>query len=155
MSDKLVAFFSASGVTRKTAKALADAIGADLFEIEPAVRYTEADLDWRDKSSRSTVEMADKACRPAMKGDIDISGYSTIYVGFPIWWYDAPRIIDSFLDAHDLSGKRIAAFATSGGSPMGDIDAHLGASHPAATWGTGRRFASADPVELKSWADSI
>lgn len=155
MSGRLVAYFSATGTTAKVAEALAGAIGADLYEIEPAVRYTPADLDWHDSESRSSVEMADKASRPALKGSIDTSGYDVIYVGFPIWWSDAPRIVDSFLDAHDLHGKRVAAFVTSGGSPIGDIDSNLKSRHPDAEWRPGRRFSSADAADLKDWAEGI
>lgn len=156
MSNKLVAYFSASGVTKKVAEELAGAIGADIEEIEPEVRYTSKDLDWQDKKSRSTVEMNDKSCRPAIKAPRDVSGYDVIYVGFPIWWYTAPRIVDSYLDAIDIKGKKIAVFATSGGSQLGDTVSTLKASHPGAQWGEGKRFpASVGARELKAWADQF
>ena len=115
MSKKLVAYFSASGVTAKVAETLAEAIGADIFEIEPKVPYTEADLNWMDKNARSTIEMNDPASRPeiAVKRD-NMKDYDTIFVGFPIWWYVAPTIINTFLESYDLTGKTIIPFATSG-----------------------------------------
>ena len=116
MSDKLVAYYSASGVTAKTAKELAAVTGADIFSIEPVQKYTTADLNWMDKKSRSTVEMKDPSSRPKMKETRDLTGYDTIYIGFPIWWGEAPRIINTFLDSADFSGKTIMLFATSGGS---------------------------------------
>ena len=117
MSKKLVAFFSASGVTGKVAKDLAEVANADVFEIKPETPYTEADLNWRDDNARSTVEMKDKSSRPPMaRTDVDISGYDVIFVGFPIWWYVAPTIINTFLEGHDFSGKTIILFATSGGA---------------------------------------
>ena len=120
MSKKLVAYFSASGVTAKVAELLADAAGADVYQIEPAVEYTQADLNWMDKTSRSSVEMNNKKFRPAMV-DIDakIEDYDTIFLGFPIWWYVAPTIINTFLEKYDFSGKKIILFATSGGSGFG------------------------------------
>lgn len=120
MSKKLVTYFSASGVTKAVAEKLAQALGADIFEIAPKVLYTAADLDWRDKTSRSTVEMNDLSYRPEMaEGDVDISAYDTVYVGFPIWWYIAPTIINTFLEKYDWNGKKIVLFATSGGSGWG------------------------------------
>ena len=120
MSRKLVAYFSASGVTAKVAETLSEAIGADLYEIEPAVPYTKKDLNWMDKKSRSTVEMNDPASRPAIAGTRDnMADYNTVFVGFPIWWYVAPHIINTFLESYDLTGKTIVPFATSGGSDMG------------------------------------
>ena len=120
MSKKLVAYFSASGVTAKVAETLAEAIGADIFEIEPKVPYTEADLNWMDKKARSTIEMNDPVSRPeiAIKRD-NMKDYDTIFVGFPIWWYVAPTIINTFLESYDLTGKTIIPFATSGGSDIG------------------------------------
>ena len=120
MSKKLVAYFSTSGVTAKVAETLADAIGANIYEIRPEVPYTEADLDWTDKTSRSTVEMNDKAFRPAIADkEAHIEDYDTIFVGFPIWWYVAPTIINTFLESYDFSGKKVVLFATSGGSDLG------------------------------------
>lgn len=121
MKKALVSYFSASGVTAKAAKSLAGAIGADLYEIKPAVPYTRADLDWTNKRSRSSVEMQDSASRPALADtDAPIEAYDVIFVGFPIWWYIAPTIINSFLESYDFSGKTIILFATSGGSGFGN-----------------------------------
>lgn len=131
MSKKLVTYFSASGVTAKVADLLADAIGADLYEIKPEVPYTRADLNWMDKQSRSTIEMNDKAFRPAIADkDVDIAAYDVVFVGFPIWWYVAPTIINTFLESHDFSGKKIVLFATSGGSGFGKTVEELKVSVP-------------------------
>jgi flavodoxin len=120
MSKKLVAYFSASGVTANAAKNLAKAADADLYEIKPEIPYTRADLNWQDKQSRSSLEMRDKSSRPALAdNNADIADYDTIFVGFPIWWYVAPTIINSFLEAYDFSGKKVVLFATSGGSGFG------------------------------------
>ena len=120
MSKKLVAYFSASGVTARVAKDLAKVAGADLYEIEPAVPYTSADLNWMDKNARSTIEMKDKSSRPEIKDtDAKVADYDVIYMGFPIWWYVAPTIINTFLEKYDFSGKKIVLFATSGGSGFG------------------------------------
>ena len=134
MSKKLVAYFSASGTTANVAKNLAKAAGADLYEIRPAVAYTKADLNWMDKSSRSSVEMRDKSSRPALADNsADVAAYDTIFIGFPIWWYVAPTIINSFLEAYDFSGKKIVLFATSGGSGFGKAVESLQVSAPNAT----------------------
>lgn len=132
MSKKLVAYFSASGVTAKVADMLADAVGADIYEIRPEVPYTKADLNWMDKKSRSTIEMNDKASRPAIADkDAKIDQYDTIFVGFPIWWYRAPSIINTFLESYNFSGKKIILFATSGGSKFGKTVEELKVSVPA------------------------
>ena len=126
MNRKLVAYFSASGITAKVAEILADTIGADLFAIEPKVPYTKADLDWMDKNSRSTLEMKDPASRPEIaKVRDNMEEYDTVFVGFPIWWYVAPTIINTFLESYDLTGKTIIPFATSGGSGMGKTNEKL------------------------------
>ena len=126
MSNKLVAYFSATGKTAKVAEKLAAAIGADLYEIKPEVKYVKADLNWMNKKSRSSVEMNDKSFRPAiLTGDVDVSGYDTIYLGFPIWWYVAPTLINTFLEAYDFSGKKLVLFATSGSSGFGNTVAEL------------------------------
>ena len=131
MAKALVAYFSASGRTAKAAEKLAAAMGADSYEIKPEVKYTKADLNWMDKRSRSSVEMNDKSFRPAIiTGDVDVSGYSTIYLGFPIWWYVAPTLINTFLEAYDFAGKKIVLFATSGGSGFGNTVAELKPSAP-------------------------
>ena len=120
MSRKLVAYFSAGGTTAKVAKALSDAAGADLYEIKPAVPYTRADLDWTNKKSRSTVEMKDTSARPEISGRVnEMDGIDVIFLGFPIWWYREPSIIDTFLEQYDFAGKTIVLFATSGGSGFG------------------------------------
>lgn len=156
MPKTLVAYFSATGTTKGVAERLAGAIGADLFEIVPETPYTTADLDWRDKQSRSTLEMADRASRPAIAGDApDFSAYGTVYVGFPIWWYREPSIIDTFVEnnAAALAGRTIVPFATSGTSGMGDSSANLQALAPEAKVEEGRRFrGSASAETLADWA---
>ena len=132
MSKKLVAYFSASGVTAKVADMLADAVGADIYEIRPEVPYSKADLNWMNKKSRSSIEMNDKTIRPAIADkDAQIDQYETIFLGFPIWWYVAPTIINTFLESYDFSGKKIILFATSGGSKFGKTAEELKASVPA------------------------
>ncbi len=126
MAKTLVAYFSASGKTKKAAEKLAKEKGADLYEIRPAVPYTKADLNWMDKKSRTTIEMSDKSSRPEIvDDDAHIEDYDTIYLGFPIWWYIAPTIVNTFLEKYDFSGKKIILFATSGGSRWGDTVASL------------------------------
>ncbi len=153
----LVAYFSASGVTANVAKLLAEAAGADLFEIKPAVPYTNADLNWMDKKSRSTVEMQDKSSRPAIAAPCsNLADYDTIFVGFPIWWYVAPTIINTFLESGDFSGKKIVLFATSGGSGFGKTVANLKDSASGATIVEGKLLNGTQSVAgLKSWVDSI
>lgn len=153
----LVAYFSASGVTANVAKLLAEEAGADLFEIQPAVPYTNADLNWMDKKSRSTVEMQDKRSRPAIAAPCsNLADYDTIFVGFPIWWYVAPTIINTFLESGDFSGKKIVLFATSGGSGFGKTVANLKDSAPGATIVEGKLLNGTQSVAgLKSWVDSI
>ena len=157
MSKALVAYFSASGVTAKLAKTLAQATGGDLFEIEPAQRYAAADLDWMDKHSRSTVEMKDKNARPAIASTVEnMAQYDTVYVGFPIWWYEAPRIVQTFLESYDLSGKRVIPFATSGGSEMGKTESILKPICPAAVWLPGKRMRSnEDSSAVQEWIHSL
>nr|WP_297872715.1 flavodoxin [uncultured Blautia sp.] len=157
MSKTLVAYFSASGVTAKLAKTLAQAAGGELYEIRPAVPYTGADLNWNNKSSRSSVEMNDKGARPAIaEPAADIAKYDTIFVGFPIWWYEAPRIIQTFLESYDFSGKTVIPFATSGGSGMGETASILQKSCPSARVLSGKRMsASADVQELSAWIRSL
>ena len=158
MSKTLVAYFSASGVTAKLAKNLAEAAGADLYEIKPAVPYTNADLNWQNKNSRSSVEMNDKSFRPAIADtDANIADYDTRFVGFPIWWYVAPTIINTFLEAYDFSGKTIILFATSGSSGMGNSAKELLLSvSDSAVIKDGKRFnANASVSELKEWVKSL
>ncbi|MBP1589860.1 MAG: flavodoxin [Kiritimatiellae bacterium] len=155
----LVAYFSATGTTKGVAERLAGAIGADLYEIAPETPYSMADLDWRDKTSRSTLEMADRASRPAIAGAApDLSGVEVVFVGFPIWWYREPSIVDTFVESNagTLAGKTVVPFATSGGSGMGDSSANLQALAPAAKVVEGRRFrGSVSADDLKTWADSF
>ena len=157
MSKKLVAYFSASGTTAKVAKTLAEAEGADLYEIKPQVPYTKADLNWMDKKARSTVEMNDKSSRPAIvTGNLDVSDYDTILLGFPIWWYVAPTIINTFLEAYDFSGKTIVLFATSGGSGFGQAVAGLQPSAPGAMIREGKLLNGRQTAaSLKTWADTL
>ncbi|MCF6414023.1 NAD(P)H-dependent oxidoreductase [Collinsella tanakaei] len=150
MAKTLVAYFSASGVTERVARKVAEATGADLYQIEPAEPYTAADLDWRDKGSRSSVEMNDPASRPAIaKGVADMASYDTVFVGFPVWWYVEPRIVDTFLDAYDFVGKTMIPFATSGGSGISGAEKSLVEHCPLATWKPGRLLNSGD---IAAWA---
>ncbi len=157
MNKKLVAYFSTSGVTAQLAKRLASILGADLHEIRPAVPYSEADLNWQNSHSRSSVEMKDKSSRPAIENKVEkMEQYDTIYVGFPIWWYVAPTIINTFLEQYELNGKKIIPFATSGGSGMGKTNVYLKDSCPGALLKEGRRFnATVSEAELKSWAEEM
>ena len=128
---KLVVYFSVSGVTRKAAKELAEVSGSDLYEIVPEESYTEADLDWKNKESRSTVEMQNPVSRPAIKDPrIDLSSYDTVYIGYPIWWGIAPREINTFIESNDLKGKKIMIFATSGGSPIDQALSDIKKTYP-------------------------
>lgn len=157
MSRKLVAYFSASGVTAKVAEKLSEAIGADLYAIEPEVPYTKADLDWMDKKSRSTIEMNNPASRPAITGKRDnMNDYDTVFVGFPIWWYVAPTIINTFLESYDLTDRTIIPFATSGGSDMGKTNEKLLPSCKGAKLLNGKVFkASVSGADLAKWAEGL
>ena len=157
MSRKLVAYFSASGVTAKVAEKLSEAIDADLYAIEPEVPYTKADLDWMDKKSRSTIEMNNPASRPAITGKRDnMNDYDTVFVGFPIWWYVAPTIINTFLESYDLTDKTIIPFATSGGSDMGKTNEKLLPSCKGAKLLNGKVFkASVSGADLAKWAEGL
>ena len=158
MSKVLVAYFSASGTTAGVAKNLAQAANADLYEIKPAVPYTSADLNWMDKKSRSSIEMNDKSSRPALADkDANIAAYDTILLGFPIWWYVAPTIINSFLESYDFSGKKIVLFATSGGSGFGKAVAGLKGSVAANTTIVEGRFLNgrSSAVDLQKWVQSV
>ena len=157
MSKTLVAYFSASGVTEKAAQNLAKAAGADLYQIRPAVSYTGADLNWMDKKSRSSVEMNDKSSRPAIADkDAHIKQYDTIFLGFPIWWYVAPTIINTFLESYDWTGKKIVLFATSGGSGLGKSAACLRDSAKGAQIIEGKMLnGNYSPEVLKKWVESI
>ena len=158
MSKNLVAYFSASGSTRKTAQALAEVLGADTYEIKPAVPYKGPDLNWNNSQSRSSVEMNDKTSRPALaESNANIADYAVIYLGFPIWWYVAPHIINTFLESYDFTGKTIVIFATSGGSGFGNTLAELKPSAPSANnWIEGKVFRGRiSKDELKDWAGSL
>lgn len=154
MSKSLVSYFSATGTTAKLARNLTAAVGADIHEIKPEVPYTSEDLNWRNKKSRSSVEMQDKSFRPAIANRVEnMDEYDTIYVAFPIWWYVAPTIINTFLEQYDLTGKKIIPVATSGGSGMGNTNAELKGSCVGAELIEGKRFSSNTSVdELKAWA---
>ena len=157
MSKKLVAYFSASGVTGNVAKVLAEAVGADLYEIKPAVPYTSADLNWMDKNARSTVEMNDPSSRPAVaSADANVQDYDVVFVGFPIWWYVAPTIINTFLEQYDFTGKTIVPFATSGSSGMGKTNEKLAPSCPGAKLLPGKLLnGKPSKQDLAAWAESL
>ncbi len=158
MGKTLVAYFSASGTTARVAKELAEAADADLYEIKPAVPYTKADLDWTDKKSRSSIEMNDKSSRPVLADeDANITAYDTILLGFPIWWYVAPTIINSFLESYDFSGKKIVLFATSGGSEFGKTVAGLKPSVAADTTIIEGKLLNGrlSEASLKAWIKTI
>ena len=155
MSKTLVAYFSASGTTAKAAASLAAAVAGDLYEIKPAVPYTRKDLNWQDMGSRSSLEMKDPSSRPELADrDANIAAYDRIFLGFPIWWYTAPRIIRSFLESYDFSGKTIILFATSGGSGLGQIAKELSSSCPSAVLKEGRLMNGRLSTEaIKQWAE--
>lgn len=152
MGKKLVAYFSASGTTKKVAEMIAESTEADLYEITPKTPYTKADLNWMDKKSRSSVEMNDKKYRPEITGiDAEISKYQEIILGFPIWWYVAPTIINTFLETYDFSGKKITLFATSGGSGFGNTVQELQSSAPGAEICEGKIFNHVTKQEIDRW----
>lgn len=157
MSTTLVAYFSATGTTARAARAIADVIGADLYEIAPAEPYTSADLNWNDRTSRSSREMNDESCRPAIASTVEnMEAYDTVFVGFPVWWYVEPRIIDTFLESYDFAGKTVVPFATSGGSGLGRAPQRMQqiATGSTVTGGkllNGRQNADA----LRAWAESL
>ena len=154
MSKVLVAYFSAGGVTKKLAEKLKEAAGADLFEIAPETPYTKADLNWMDKKSRSTIEMNDPSCRPAIRTKVEnMEQYDVVFVGFPIWWYREPSIIDTFMESYDFSGKTVIPFATSGGSGIGSCGSNLQRLAPGAMVAEGKRFGGiTTAAALKNWA---
>lgn len=157
MTKVLVAYFSASGVTAKVAENLSKAIDADLYEIVPETPYSTADLNWMDSKSRSSVEMKDRSSRPAIGNAVEnMDQYDTVFVGFPIWWYREPSIIDTFMEAYDFTGKTVVPFATSGGSGLGDSYKNLQALAPGAKVINGEKFAvSVSGERLKEWVDGI
>ncbi|MBQ6504990.1 MAG: flavodoxin [Flexilinea sp.] len=156
MKKTLVAYFSASGVTGSVAENLANGIGADLFEIVPEKPYTNADLDWQNSRSRSSVEMKDRNCRPTIASKAaDMAQYAVVFVGFPIWWYREPSIIDTFMESYDFSGKTIVPFATSGGSGLGEAPRNMQALAKGADVVNGKRFSvTVSAQELKVWAEA-
>ena len=156
MSKRLVAYFSASGVTGKVAKMVAEAAGADLYEIRPKQLYTKADLNWKDQNARSTIEMKDKKIRPEIVDtDAQIAEYDEILIGFPIWWYVAPTIIHTFLEKYDFTGKKIVLFATSGGSGFGNTVKELEPSAPGATIVEGKLLNNANKQQIESWVATL
>ncbi len=157
MSKILVAYFSASGVTAKVAEILSGILMSDTFEIKPEVPYTEADLDWHDENSRSSIEMKDKSSRPAIAGEVEnMDKYDIIYLGFPIWWYVAPTIINTFLEQYDLTGKTVIPFATSGGSGMGKTNEFLKPSCPGVVLLDGRILHTGDKREdIADWLSNM
>lgn len=158
MSKTLVAYFSASGITKAVALDLADVLGADSYEIKPEVPYTNADLNWMDRGSRSTKEMNDKASRPAILMDgLDMEKYDKVFLGFPIWWYMAPTIVNTFLESYDFSGKKIILFATSGGSGFGGTIEYLKKSVSISAEIIEGKLLNYNPSkeEIKEWVDSL
>lgn len=158
MDKKLVAYFSATGITKEVAERLAKAAEADLFEIKPKKAYTSADLNWNDKRSRSSVEMNNKSSRPAVSSKVsDMYQYDTVFVGFPIWWYTAPMIIKTFLESYDFAGKNIVLFATSGSSQMGNTQSDLEPCvHKSAKWIAAKRFpVNVTEAEFKKWVNDL
>lgn len=152
-SKSLVAYFSCTGTTKNAAEKLAAIIGAQLFEIQPAQAYTSEDLNWNDKNSRSTVEMKNPASRPAIANKVaNMADYDTIFIGFPVWWYVAPTIINTFIESYDLSGKTVIPFATSGGSGIENCEKSLQNSYPKIKWAKGKLLnGSVDKSKVDSW----
>lgn len=157
MSKTLVAYFSASGTTARVASELASAIGADQYEIEPKTPYTAADLNWNDRTSRSSVEMNDEHCRPEIATAVDdMDAYDTVFVGFPVWWYVEPRIIDTFLESYDFTGKTIVPFATSGGSGLGKAPQRMQQIAASSTVVAGKLLnGRPNAAALRAWAESL
>ena len=153
MSKKLVAYFSASGTTKEAAERLAKVAGADLFEIRPVVPYSKADLNWMDKNSRRSVEMNDPDSRPEIAETIpNMADYDTVFIGFPIWWYVAPHMIQTFVESYVFSGKTLVPFATSGGSGMGRTVDELKKLCPNADWKAGKMMSGVSDQALAAWA---
>lgn len=152
----LVAYFSATGTTARAAEKLANVAGGDLYAIEPARPYTSADLDWHDRQSRSSVEMNDPASRPAIKGGKEnIADYDVVFIGYPIWWNLAPRVINTFIESHDLKGKTVVPFATSGGSTLAGSAAALKKAYPALNWKEGRLLNRTDEKTIRAWVEGL
>lgn len=152
----LVAYFSATGTTEAVAKDLAEVTGATLYEIKPEVKYTAEDLDWTNKSSRSSIEMQDPASRPAIVKDLaDADSYDTIFIGFPVWWYTAPTIINTFIEAYGFEGKTVIFFATSGGSSIDKANADFKAAYPAINWKPGKTLNRASKADIQTWLAAL
>lgn len=156
MSKVLVAYFSCSGKTKKLAEKIGEIVNGDLYEIKPTSPYTSGDLDWTNNESRSSIEMNNKSSRPQIVDDLEnINNYDTVYLGFPIWWYQAPTIINTFLEKYDFAGKKIVPFATSGSSGMGDTNKYLINSCPGANLVEGKRFGNVSLEELNNWINNV
>lgn len=152
----LVAYFSATGTTEAVAKDIAAVTGGTLYEIKPEAKYTAADLDWTVKTSRSSVEMQDRNSRPAIIKDLqDADSYDLIYIGFPVWWYTAPTIINTFIEAYGFKGKTVIFFATSGGSSIDKANAEFKAQYPEINWKAGKTLNRASKTDIKAWVDSL
>lgn len=152
----LVAYFSATGTTEAVAKDLAEVTDATLYEIKPEVKYTAADLDWRNKESRSSVEMQDKNSRPAFVKDLeDADTYDRIFIGFPVWWYTAPTIINTFIEAYGFEGKAVIFFATSGGSTIDKANKDFAAAYPKINWKAGKTLNGASKTDIKAWVEGL
>ncbi len=152
----LVAYFSATGTTEAVAKDLAEVTGATLYEIKPEVKYTAADLDWRNKESRSTIEMQDKNSRPAIVKDLkDAGSFDRIFIGFPVWWYTAPTIINTFIEAYGFEGKTVIFFATSGGSSIDKANKDFAAAYPKINWKAGKTLNYESKDEMKTWVEGL
>lgn len=152
----LVAYFSATGTTEAVAKDLAEVTGATLYEIKPEVKYTADDLDWTVKTSRSSVEMQDKNSRPAIVKDLeDADSYDVIFIGFPVWWYTAPTIINTFIEAYGFEGKTVIFFATSGGSSIDKANKEFAAAYPKINWKAGKTLNNVTKAEIKTWAEGL
>lgn len=152
----LVAYFSATGVTKGAAEKLAEVTGGDLYEIQPEVPYTDADLDWQDKQSRSSVEMADLSSRPAINGKVEnLDDYDTVFIGFPVWWYTAPTIINTFIETNDLKGKTVIPFCTSGGSSIKKSAEDLKKAYPDLNWKEGKLLNRISKEDLETWVKGL
>ena len=152
----LVAYFSATGTTEAVAKDLAEVTGGTLYEIKPEVKYTAADLDWRNKESRSTIEMQDKNSRPAFVKDLkDADSYDRIFIGFPVWWYTAPTIINTFIEAYGFEGKAVIFFATSGGSTIDKANKDFAEAYPKINWKAGKTLNGVSKADIKAWLEGI
>ncbi len=157
MAKILVAYFSASGTTKAVAQTLAEAAGADIYEIKPQVPYTTADLDWTNTKSRSSIEMKEGSSRPPIVDNaVDMAQYDTIFIGFPVWWYIAPTIINTFIEAHDIAGKKVVPFATSGSSGIEKCEQNLQKQYPQADWKKGKLLNGKQTKEsLSSWVAEL